>query len=211
MTTLLELIDDFSRHHSALRNGLLISELFVTLLGSEATRTETKDKEGNVTIDVTRSKRSARFNVLHHRQSAAGLYISDTNGETAGLRIPKYGEKELRAGDSPPLLLSLPDALNEFNRFTPVSNADKPLTHLSQFIHLLALDLCSDTDLGDFQSTASRSISTTTAISSLDALGSLVPIGWLWSGDGFYDNHPGSWSTYPGVQLLPYTAFGANA
>lgn len=158
-------------------------------------------------ITIERAPQAARFNVLHHRQVADGLHLVDTDGESADLVLPSYGENDLKKGESPSLFLTLPDALNEFKRFYAkvwnVINADKPLTHLSRFIHL---DQRSHTDNGSFTNLG-EGIMYSGSENALDSIGRLVPNGWLWSGKGFYDNRPGHWSSYPNVELLDYATF----
>ena len=199
--------DDFSQRTAVLGSNLVISELFITRLGCEASKKEQKDKEGNVKITIERAPQAARFNVLHHRQVADGLHLVDTDGESADLVLPSYGENDLKKGESPSLFLTLPDALNEFKRFYAkvwnVINADKPLTHLSRFIHL---DQRSHTDNGSFTNLG-EGIMYSGSENALDSIGRLVPNGWLWSGKGFYDNRPGHWSSYPNVELLDYATF----
>ena len=197
--------DDFSSRQAILEKNLVVSELFVTRLGCEARKEVTKDKNGNRRERITRSPRRARFNVLHHRQVADGLELMDSYGDRAGIKLEDFGSAEMAANESPSLFLSLPDPLKEFKQFfrttsmgkvMNIANADKPLSHLSKFLHL---DQQSKTDTGAFSTRSSRA--------ALDDLGRLFPHGWLWSGKGFYDNNPGSWSAYAGVETLDYIDF----
>ena len=41
----------------------------------------------------------------------------------------------------------------------------------------------------------------------LDAIGSLSPENWYWNGKGFYDNKPGHWAKFPGIEMLNYNEF----
>ena len=41
----------------------------------------------------------------------------------------------------------------------------------------------------------------------LDAIGLLSPKDWLWNGKGFYDNRPGSFSSFPDKQMVDYDEF----
>ena len=144
-----------------------------------------------------------RFNVFHHRRVAEGLLLEDVGdaASTADLVLPAYGQRELREADAPPLFFSLPEPMAEFKRSSigrdwNVINANKSFTYLSKFLHL---DQRTDTDDGSFRGGASEG--------ALDALGRLVPSGWLWVGKGFYDNRPGSWASHPGVDYLDYAEF----
>lgn len=197
--------DDFSSRQAILGKNLVVSELFVTRLGCEARKRVTKDKNGNRQETISRKSRRARFNVLHHRQVADGLELMDNYGDRAGIKLEDFGSAEMAANESPSLFLSLPDPLKEFKQYFSttqmgktmgIRNADKPLSHLSKFLHL---DQQSTTDTGAFSTRSSRA--------ALDDLGHLFPHGWLWSGKGFYDNNPGNWSTYPGVETLDYKDF----
>ena len=195
--------DDFSSRQTFLEKNLAISEIFVTRLGCEARRIVTKDKNGNRRERISRSPRQARFNVFHHRQVAGDLELMDSYGDRAGIILEDFGSAEMAANESPSLFLSLPDPLKEFKQFFRttnfgfgIKNADKPLSHLSKFLHL---DQQSITDTGAFSTRSSRA--------ALDDLGRLFPHGWLWSGRGFYDNNPGSWSTYRDDRTLDYKDF----
>jgi hypothetical protein len=220
--------DDFNQRQAVLGSNLVISELLITRLGCEARIETSKDKDGNVTRKVKRHPRAARFNVFQHLQVAEGLHLVGSDGESADLILPVYGENELRKGDPPALFLTLPDPINEFKRFAHgvwwIINSDKPFTHLSHFIHL---DQRSDTDDGSFNSRVKASTSKNvrdtikntldkaptsenapdTVENALDSIGRLMPNGWLWSGKGFYDNRPGSWASYPDVEVVDYDTF----
>ena len=41
----------------------------------------------------------------------------------------------------------------------------------------------------------------------LDAIGTMSPNDWYWNGKGYYDNRPGSWSSFPGKEMLSYDEF----
>jgi len=41
----------------------------------------------------------------------------------------------------------------------------------------------------------------------LDGLGRLSPNNWYWNGKAFYDNRPGSWSSFPGKEMVDYVEF----
>ena len=197
--------DDFSSRQAILEKNLVISELFVTRLGCEARKIVTKDKNGHRKEKITRKPHRARFNVLHHRKVAEGLEIMDSYGSRAGVKLEDFGSAEMLANESPSLFLSLPDPMKEFKQFfrttnmgkiVGIGNADKPLSHLSKFLHL---DQQSETDTGAFSTRSSRT--------ALDDLGHLFPDGWLWSGNGFYDNNPGYWSSYSGVEIVNFKEF----
>lgn len=69
--------DDFSHRNSEMGDNLVINELFVTRLGCDARKEQTKDSKGNVRTKITRNPRSTRCNVLHHRSVSDGLHIGD--------------------------------------------------------------------------------------------------------------------------------------
>lgn len=201
--------DDFMSTARAPAESLLVRELLVTRLGCEAVRKETKDKEGNVQVKITRTPRGARFNVFHDRAVADGLHVVGLAGESADLELPAYGEAELRANAAPSLFLSAPDAINEFKQWSPVNiiNADKSLVHLSRFVHL---DGSSDMDDGSFRpDLAGSAVVSRGAAGALEALGKLKPAGWLWNGKGYYDNNSRerSWMSHYGVGMLSYPEF----
>ena len=213
--------DTFTSTQRSPLGNLLVRELLVTRLGCEALRKETKNKHGVREVEITRHPRQARFNVFHERSVAEGLHVVGLAGEAADLELPTYGEAELRAGEAPSLFLSAPDAIREFKEWSGVSlvNADKPLTHLSRFIHL---DRTSTTDDGSFEpdGESRRRSSSSVAISgggdtvaalgggegALAALGALRPSGWLWNGKGFYDNNSSeqSWMSHHGTAMVSF-------
>ena len=208
--------DDFTRADRAPTASLLVRELLVTRLGCEAVRKEKEDKEGRRRVEITRKARTARFNVFHDRAVAEGLHVVGLAGESADLVLPAYGEAELRAHAAPSLFLSLPDALNEFKRWSSfgIINADKSLTHLSRFVHL---DQSSDMDDGSFRAAASRAgaggaglvVASDGGAGALEALGKLKPSGWLWNGKGFYDNNSSddAWMSHYGVSMVSFPEF----
>ena len=78
--------------------------------------------------------------------------------------------------------------------------SDKEFTHLSKFIHL---DQRSDTDLGAFHG---KNL-TKNSEPALDQLGRLIPDGWLWTANAFYDNRPGKWASHTVTEVLDYEQF----
>ena len=109
--------DDYTVRDAQQESGsYIISELLVTRLGCEATRREKQDKNGNVTVKITRKPRAARFNIHHQRQESEGLHLIDAenDNEQASLELPVY---DIKGGDSPELFLSLPEAMHEFRGF----------------------------------------------------------------------------------------------
>jgi hypothetical protein len=198
------IVDDFSKRIAVMERNLVLSELFITRLSCEATILEVNDSEAS-----NRDPRATRFNVLHHRQASDGLHVVDDSGAAADVVLPDFTKEQLERGESPPSLLSLPEVLNEFKRSwlggEEVGRRERmhdvhalpPFSHLSKFIHL---DKTSDTDNGEFGGSSGGE-------SSLEELGRLIPNDWLWAGKGFYDNRPGSWSSYPGSDFVSYRTF----
>ena len=206
-----------------MNDGLIISETFITRLGCEARQIKKKDKP----IRYERDARKGRFNVFHHRRVSDGLYFIDddrSSRNTADIELPEYGIRELETNDSPSLFLSVPDPMKEFKKWLSfsnmgVANADKSLTHLSKFIHI---DQSSRTDDGRFIPPApprrivedknkndalSLRKKNHRYINALDEIGRLVPNGWMFHPNGFYDNNPGSWSSFKNVEEVNYTEF----
>ena len=131
--------DDFTQRTGYI-DDFLVSELFVTRLGCEARIRHVKEKNGKVRKEITRSPRTARYNVHHNRRIAEGLHIAGLDGEKADLEIPAFNIKDKQ---SPSLFLSLPDPMQEFRKvlkkqmpFLTLLNANKPFTHLSKFIFI---------------------------------------------------------------------------
>lgn len=76
----LEVEDDFTNRKGYI-DDFLVSELFVTRLGCEATLEEEEDEDsGEVKSEATRIPREARFNVHHNRRVSQGLHLEDLNG-----------------------------------------------------------------------------------------------------------------------------------
>ena len=99
--------DDFSQRQGYI-DDFLVSELFVTRLGCEASIRKTKDKNGRVETKIRRSPKEARFNIHHSRRVAAGLHIKGLDDELAELDIPDFSVKSSLA---PILFLTLPDPM----------------------------------------------------------------------------------------------------
>ena len=219
--------DDYTVRDVQQGNGsYVISELLVTRLGCEATRKEEKDKEGNVTVKITRKPKAARFNIHHQRQESEGLYLIDAenDNEQAALELPVY---DIKGGDSPELFLSLPEAMHEFRGFLSMMmpfvnlvNANKPFTHLSKFIFI---DQQSATDDGNQFAKKEKSssfwdshvyvrertnpvtIKCKDHVGVLDLLGRASPNDWHWNPHAFYDNNPSSsWSKWNEEETISY-------
>eukprot|EP00918_Siedleckia_nematoides_P052646 GHVU01115017.1.p1 GENE.GHVU01115017.1~~GHVU01115017.1.p1 ORF type:complete len:544 (+),score=88.56 GHVU01115017.1:79-1710(+) len=192
-------------------DNLLVSELLVTRLGCEARKTKKKRDDGSTYYEISRTARTARFNVQHHRSVAEGLHIVGTAGEAADLVLPEY---HLESQEAPSLFLSLPDPMQEFIKFMnwDLVNALKPFTHLSRFIFI---DQMSKSDDGNrFENQAERGerdVEADTLMKNsgvLDTIAELLPDKlWLWDGKGFYDNNPGNWASFPGKGHVPYSEF----
>ena len=124
--------DDFTYRRGYI-DDFLVSELFVTRLGCEATIVKKDEDE----VTITRNPRQARFNIHHNRRVADGLHLEDFDGETAEIDIPPF---DIKSGLSPSLFLSLPDPMQEFKKYgnyfskEKADFAKKPFTHLSKFI-----------------------------------------------------------------------------
>ena len=69
------------------------------------------------------------------------------------------------------------------------------------------MDQRSDTDLGAFH----EKNSTKNSESALDQLGRLIPDGWLWTANAFYDNRPGKWASHTRTEILDYKQFKIQA
>ena len=69
------------------------------------------------------------------------------------------------------------------------------------------MDQCSDTDLGAFHGKYLIKNSET----ALEELGRLIPHGWLWTANAFYDNRPGKWASNTMTKIVDYKKFKIQA